>query len=324
MSSDMSFTVAQQAAIDELAVPLQLIACAGSGKTEVLAQRIARILSQPGVKPANVIAFTFTDKAAAELKERIYRVVNEQIPDIIGLAEMYVGTMHGYCLYLLQTYIPDTFKFGVLTDITQQLLIDRESNKSGLSTCTKQVGGVETKLRRYTDTKVFKGALSILQEDAVDFSLVPEGVTASLGIYREFLARKYYFDYTSMMVDAVGFLERSQTAFDLDTAEESLRDHVRDDVKYVIVDEYQDVNPIQERLVRKLCHFGANLCVVGDDDQTIYQWRGSEVSNIVTFGARYDGVRTIELADNFRSSKGIVELGRSVAERLDSSERLAK
>jgi DNA helicase-2/ATP-dependent DNA helicase PcrA len=149
-------------------------------------------------------------------------------------------------------------------------------------------------------------------------------VTSSLGIYREFLARKYYFDYTSMMVDAVGFLERSQTAFDLDTAEESLRDHVRDDVKYVIVDEYQDVNPIQERLVRKLCHFGANLCVVGDDDQTIYQWRGSEVSNIVTFGARYDGVRTIELADNFRSSKGIVELGRSVAERLDSSERLAK
>jgi DNA helicase-2/ATP-dependent DNA helicase PcrA len=127
------------------------------------------------VKPANVIAFTFTDKAAAELKERIYRVVNEQIPDIIGLAEMYVGTMHGYCLDLLQTYIPDTFKFGVLTDITQQLLIDRESNKSGLSTCTKQVGGVETKLRRYTDTKVFKGALSILQEDAVDFSLVPEG-----------------------------------------------------------------------------------------------------------------------------------------------------
>ena len=324
MSSDMSFTFAQQAAMDELAAPLQLIACAGSGKTEVLAQRIARILAQSGVKPANVIAFTFTEKAAAELKERIYRVVNEQIPDIVGLAEMYVGTMHGYCLDLLQTYIPDTFKFGVLTDITQQLLIDRESNKSGLSTCTKRVGGVETKLRRYTDTKVFKGALSILQEDAVDLSLVPEGVTSSLGMYRQFLARKYYFDYTSMMVDAVGFLERSQTAFDLDTAEESLRDHVRDEVKYVIVDEYQDVNPIQERLVRKLCHFGANLCVVGDDDQTIYQWRGSEVSNIVTFAGRYDGVRTIELADNFRSSKGIVELGRSVAERLDSSERLSK
>ena len=127
-----------------------------------------------------------------------------------------------------------------------------------------------------------------------------------------------------MMADAVNFLAKSQSGDLLDTAEESLRDHIRDDVKYVIVDEYQDVNPIQERLVERLVHFGANLCVVGDDDQTIYQWRGSEVSNIITFAGRYAGVRTIELADNFRSSKGIVELGRSIAERLDSSERLPK
>ena len=118
MSTALSFTPAQQRAIEELVEPLQLIACAGSGKTEVLAQRIARILAQPGVRPANVIAFTFTEKAAAELKERVYRVVQEQIPDIVGLAEMYVGTMHGYCLDLLQTHIPETFKYGVLTDIT--------------------------------------------------------------------------------------------------------------------------------------------------------------------------------------------------------------
>ena len=293
MTTALGFTPNQQAAIDELSQPLQLIACAGSGKTEVLAQRIANILSQPGVRPANVIAFTFTEKAAAELKERVHRTVTAKLPGIVGLAEMYIGTMHGFCLDLLQTYIPETFKYGVLTDITQQLLIDRETNKSGFTTAVKTVQGVESSLRRYTDTRVFKGALSILQEDAVDFGLVPPETTASLAKYKDFLADKRYFDYTSMMVEAVGFLERSQTATILDTAEQSLRDHVENDVKYVIVDEYQDVNPIQERLVARLVHFGANLCVVGDDDQTIYQWRGSDVQNILTFDDRYASVRAI-------------------------------
>lgn len=324
MTAALSFTPAQLDAIDELSQPLQLIACAGSGKTEVLAQRIARILAQPGVRPANVIAFTFTEKAAAELKERIHRTVHASMPDIVGLAEMYVGTMHGYCLNMLQTYIPDTFKYAVLTDITQQLLIDRETNKSGFNTCQKTVQGTPAALRRYLDTRIYKGALSVLQEDDVDFGLLPKPVTQSLDMYKALLADKKYFDYTSMMVEAVGFLERSQATTVLDTAERALREHIENDVKYVIVDEYQDVNPIQERLVKRLVHFGANLCVVGDDDQTIYQWRGSEVTNIIDFAGRYTGVRTIELADNFRSSKGIVELGRSVAERLNSSERLTK
>ena len=324
MTLPMGFTAAQREAIDELDRPLQLVACAGSGKTEVLAQRIAKILSRPGMRPSNVIAFTFTDKAAVELKERIQRVVRETLGEVVGLAELYVGTMHGYCLDLLQTYIPETFKYGVLTDITQQLLIDRNSNKSGLTTCTKTVAGVTSNLRRYTDSRYFKAALSILQEDMVDFSLVPGSVTKSLAMYRDLLTQKKYFDYTTMMADAVDFLGKSQSGGLLDTAEESLRDHIRDDIKYVIVDEYQDVNPIQELLVERLVHFGANLCVVGDDDQTIYQWRGSEVSNILTFAGRYTGVRTIELSDNFRSSKGIIQLGRSIAERLDSSERLSK
>lgn len=324
MTAALRFTAAQQDAIRELGQPLQLIACAGSGKTEVLAQRIANILAQPSMTPANIIAFTFTEKAAAELKERIHRTVTAAIPGIVGLAEMYVGTMHGYCLDMLQTYIPETFKYSVLTDITQQLFIDRESNRSGLTTCTKTVGGSVQTLRRYTDTRYYKGALSVLQEDAVNFSRVPGAVTTALGMYRDLLRQRSYFDYTSMMVDAVEFLERSQRAGTLDTAEKALRDHVTNDVKYVIVDEYQDVNPIQERLVQRLVHFGANLCVVGDDDQTIYQWRGSEVSNIITFAGRYAGVRTIELGDNFRSSEGIVKLGRSVAERLDSAERLTK
>jgi DNA helicase-2/ATP-dependent DNA helicase PcrA len=237
---------------------------------------------------------------------------------------MYIGTMHGYCLDLLQTYVPETFKYGVLTDVTQQLLIDRESKRSGLTTCTKLVNGVETPLRRYIETRLYKSALSILQEDQIDFSHVRDTVVSSLASYRELLGNRKFFDYTSMMVQAVDFLEKVQTTDDLNSSERVLRDHVRDEVRYVIVDEYQDVNPIQERLVQRLVHDGANLCVVGDDDQTIYQWRGSEVSNIITFAGRYADVRKIELAENFRSTKGVVELGHSVALRLNSSERLAK
>lgn len=322
--SDLTFTPSQEAAIGDVDSTLQLIACAGSGKTQVLAQRIARILAQPGVRPGNVIAFTFTEKAAAELKERVHSVVRAEIGDVVGLAEMYIGTMHGYCLDLLQTYVPETFKYGVLTDITQQLLIDRESKRSGLTTCTKLVQGSEAPLRRYIDTRTYRAALSILQEDAVDFTRVRDAVASSLASYRELLGFRKYFDYTSMMVQAVEFLEKVQTSDELTSSERVLRDHVRDEIRYVIVDEYQDVNPIQERLVARLVRYGANLCVVGDDDQTIYQWRGSEVTNIISFAGRYTGVRTIELAENFRSTKGIVELGRTIAERLNSSERLAK
>lgn len=319
----VNYTPSQQAAIDELERPLQLIACAGSGKTQVISQRISRILGLPGVRPANVVAFTFTEKAAAELKERIHRIVNQEHGEMAGLAEMYVGTMHGYALNLLQTYVPEAFKYGVLTDITQRLLIDRESTKSGLTTCPTTAPSRPT-LWRYADSKLYMQVLSILQEDDVDFDAVPDGVTESLRSYLTLLAHRKYFDYTSMIANAVAFLDTDPDDPELTSSDQELLRHIRHDIKYVVVDEYQDVNPLQEKLIAGLVRWGANLCVVGDDDQTIYQWRGSEVTNILSFADRHEAVRTIELADNFRSSKGIVRLGRSIAEWLPPTERLAK
>lgn len=319
----VTYTPSQMAAIGEIAQPLQLIACAGSGKTQVISQRISGLLGRPDVRPGNVVAFTFTEKAAAEMKERIHRIVREEHGDVTGLAEMYVGTMHGYALNLLQTYVPEAFKYGVLTDITQRLLIDRESTQSGLTTCPTTAPSRPT-LWRWVDSKLYMQVLSILQEDEVDFDLVPGGVSKSLGSYVELLARKKYFDYTSMIANAVAFLDTDPDDEELSTAERELLRHIREDVKYVVVDEYQDVNPLQEKLIAGLVRWGANLCVVGDDDQTIYQWRGSEVSNILSFADRHEQVRTIELADNFRSSKGIVRLGRTIAEWLPPDERLKK
>ncbi|MDH6462751.1 DNA helicase-2/ATP-dependent DNA helicase PcrA [Micromonospora sp. A200] len=315
-----SYTEAQKEAIVCLDEPLQIIACAGSGKTQVISQRIAAILAQPGVAPRNLIAFTFTEKAAAELKERILSILKKEGLDTLGLAEMYVGTMHGYALDLLQRLVPETFKFSVLTEITSRMFVDRNSRKSGLTICPTLSSGTPH-LRRFLHSRLFLQATSVLREDTVDWDLVPGGVVASFEDYMKLLYAHAYFDFTEMIHLAVQFLEGD---VDEDESAGVVQQHIRDDIRYVVVDEYQDVNPLQERLVRGLTQFGANLCVVGDDDQTIYQWRGSEVSNIVTFKDRYEGVRQVTLAENFRSSEGVVEVGRSVAERIPDAHRLPK
>lgn len=312
------YTASQQEAIGCLDEPLQIIACAGSGKTQVISQRIASTLSRPGVAPRNVIAFTFTEKAAAELKERIRTVLEEEGVITQGIAEMYVGTMHGYALDLVQRLVPETFKFSVLNDITTRLFIDRNSRKSGLTECPTLSPGTP-RLRRFVHSKLYMQATSVLREDTVDESLVPAGVLKSHWDYMKLLYNHAYFDFTEMINLAVQFLEGEEGE-----GENAVQRHVREDIRYVVVDEYQDVNPLQERLVKGLTQFGANLCVVGDDDQTIYQWRGSEVGNIVTFCDRYSGVRQVTLDDNFRSTEGVVEVGRSVAERIPAGERLPK
>ncbi|AFJ34987.1 MULTISPECIES: ATP-dependent helicase [Mycobacterium] len=314
------YTDSQREAIDCLDRPLQIIACAGSGKTQVISRRIANILAQADTDPRNIVAFTFTERAAAELKDRVLRVVAEQHGDITGMAEMYIGTMHGYCLDLLQRLVPETFKFSVLTEITARLLVDRNSRKSGLTTCPTSSAKVPT-LRRYVNSKLFLQAMSILREDVIAEELVPQGVWESHASYLKLLYAHAQFDFTELINLVVQLLEA-----DPSQEEEArvVQAHIQDDVRYVVVDEYQDVNALQERLITGLVQFGANLCVVGDDDQTIYQWRGSQVSNIISFADRHANVKQVTLADNFRSSKGVVELGRSVAERIPDSERLTK
>lgn len=313
------YTRAQADAIACLDKPLQIIACAGSGKTQVISQRIAKILAQPGVRPRNVVAFTFTEKAAAELKERVLSIVQKDLGDLPGMAEMYIGTMHGYCLDLLQRHVPEKFKFSVLTDVTSRLLVDRFSAQSGLTTCpTTAKQGV---LRRYLNSRLYLQVVSVLREDDIDLGAVPPGVVESSDKYLGLLQEHAMFDYTEIIGAAVRYLEGDPME---DDDFGRVQDHVRDDIRYLVVDEYQDVNALQERLICGLVRFGANLCVVGDDDQTIYQWRGSQVSNIVRFSQRYMGVEQVTLDDNFRSSKGIVEIGKSVAQRIPAQQRLPK
>jgi DNA helicase-2/ATP-dependent DNA helicase PcrA len=168
-------------------------------------------------------------------------------------------------------------------------------------------------LKRWRDTERYIKALGILREGEIDaHALANCSVVAGRARYADLLHECSYFDYSSIMEEAVAVLMNNA----------GVRQRLADRVRDVTVDEYQDVNPIQEQIVRCLHELGAKVCVVGDDDQTIYQWRGSNVQNILTFEQRYPSVHQIRLEENWRSSEGIVETARPFIEQ--NAERLPK
>jgi DNA helicase-2/ATP-dependent DNA helicase PcrA len=308
----VKFTESQRSAIEFSGGNLQLIACAGSGKTEVVARRVVRLLRPDGGKlePRNIIAFTFTDKAAAELKERIIRRVREELGQIPALAEMFVGTIHAFSLELLKSEAPKYLKYEILNEVQQGLFLDRHSRQSGLTLCTDLQG---IALRRYVDTQRYLAAMDILREaDLDEKALKGCSLLDGQGAYSALLDQRGYLDYSAILEASVDVL----------TNDQDLRKRLAERLRYVIVDEYQDVNPIQEAIVWSLHELGAKVCVVGDDDQTIYQWRGSDVQNILTFEKRYPDVEPIFLVENFRSSEGIVGTARTFI--AQNGNRLAK
>ncbi len=242
---------------------LQIIAAAGSGKTEVVSQRVASLLDD-GIPSRGVVAFTFTERAAAELRERIAARVEERLGRemLDRLNGMYVGTIHGYCFQLLQHHVPRYETFDVLDENQLNAFAAREANRLGVK------------------------------------ALDPKGKD---GLFRSIGA----------------FLKG------LDVIENELLDPsvVHAELRHLIVDEYQDVNPAQERLIELLAGSDVELCVVGDDDQAIYQWRGSDVTNIVEFVDRYPNVATFSIGTNRRSRPDIIttanEFARSIPDRLD-------
>lgn len=308
----MALTPSQLDAVNHRLGNLQLIACAGSGKTEVVAQRVASLL-KPGpsvLLPRNIVAFTFTERAAAELKQRIVERCRRELGEVHGLAEIYVGTIHAFALELLKAEVPKYLRYEVLNEVQQALFIDRHSRASGLTTSTDLTGAP---LRRYVDTDRYVSALSILREsDINEAALKGCSILEGLDAYDRLLNERSYLDYSAILGAAVNVLLNDP----------GVRRRIAERVRHVIVDEYQDVNPVQERLIRLLHDLGASLCVVGDDDQTIYQWRGSDVTNILSFAERYPNVKQIRLEENFRSSQGIVETARDFIEQ--NAERLPK
>lgn len=304
----MAVTPAQQAAIDHTGTHLRIIACAGAGKTEVLARRVARLLT-PGavgaaVQPSEIVAFTFTDRAATELRERIRARVEALVGRVADLDGLFVGTMHAYCGEFLRRLRPEFMKAKVLTRVQQALLIDRHGRASGFCEATDLRG---EPLRRHREVALYAQALDLLRESQlVPAELTGNTVARRLSDYGDLLRSRAFLDYSAVLCEAVALLESDDAA----------RARFTGTVRHLIVDEYQDTNPVQERLVRAIADLGAEVCVVGDDDQTIYQFRGSDVRNIQTFAERYTPAKTLRLEQNFRSSEGVIALARQFAERV--------
>ncbi len=175
----MEYTREQLRAIETEDRNLQIIACAGSGKTQVISARIVNLLrarTDDGVVPGNFVAFTFTEKAGAELKDRIHRLCREELGTDQGLGDMYVGTIHGFCLNMLQE--PPLYRFlkyQVLSDVHQRLFIDRNSSRSGLTGTPLLRTG---RLRRWKDSKLYQQLLGVYSESDIDLNQVPAAVQA--------------------------------------------------------------------------------------------------------------------------------------------------
>lgn len=286
MSRTVEFTLEQQEAINEIDNNLQIIACAGSGKTEVITRRIANILkTKPDITPKNIVAFTFTEKAAESMKKRIERAL-ENVTNIEG---MYIGTIHGFCYHLLNKYTDQFKDFKILDKVKNHLFVTRYSNECGMS---------DLKLDPYSiNVKVFLECIDKMIDDYDNLENWSDEQRTVFEKYISCLYKHKYIDFSLMIFETLRQIATNDEA-----------KNYLSQIKYLIVDEYQDVNDIQEKLIFEISKTGANVCVVGDDDQTIYQFRGSNANNMISFSERYDNVHQVKLEMNFRCAEGIVDI----------------
>lgn len=284
---------------------VQIIAAAGSGKTEVVSQRVADLLAD-GTEPNAIVAFTFTERAAAELRQRIAERATERLGLAVvdRLGALFVGTIHAYCFRLLQTQVPRYETYDVLDDHQLTAFLAREARNLDLRP-------LDERNRLFGSISRFLQAVDVVENELLDPTTMREPFRAVLLAYYDTLDRYRLLTYGQQVVRAVRELDRPD-----------VRTRVLTDLRHLIVDEYQDVNPAQERLIELLVGPSVELCVVGDDDQAIYQWRGSDVSNIVSFADRYPGVTKFEITKNRRSRPTIIDAANEFATSIPG--RLAK
>ena len=284
----MNLTLEQQEAISEIDRNLQIIACAGSGKTEVITRRIAHILrSKPHIQPENIVAFTFTTKAAESMKRRIAKALESD--STYSTEKMYIGTIHGFCYHLLNKYTEQFKAYKILDTVKSHLFVARYCTECGMS---------DLKLDPYPrNINLFLQCIDKMIDDFDNADTWTQEQRDILDKYINCLYSHGYIDFSLMIFETLRQIESNP-----DVAE------YLSHIKYLVVDEYQDVNDLQEKLIRSIAEAGSNICVVGDDDQTIYQFRGSNANNMISFSERYADVRQIWLEKNYRCAPGIVDV----------------
>ncbi len=282
-------TAEQEKVINTRGADLQVIACAGSGKTESISRRVAALIND-GEAPDSIVAFTFTERAAIELKERIYRRVEEvKGKDFLGrLGSMFVGTIHGYCFRLLKFHVPKYGNYDVLDENRHAGLLSREYRGLGLNKLGRS---------HWQPIRDFAKAVDIIGNELIDVKRFEGSPFGECYVsYLEMLERYHFLTFSLIISKAVEML-----------GDQEIFTRVHSPLKHLIVDEYQDINPAQERLIELLSLAPVQLCVVGDDDQSIYQWRGADVSNILKFSSKRPSAKTVKLESNRRSLPTIVK-----------------
>lgn len=285
---------------------LQIIACAGSGKTELVAQRVVDIFAED-IDPSAVVAFTFTKRAAEELKHRIEQRTSWRLgEDFLGrLNGCFIGTIHAYCFRLLQEHVPEYETYDVLDEHRLAAFITRVHKNIKLK---------ELDPKLFRAINVFTRNLDVVDNERIPVSNLDEPLRSIIERFYGELEQYRFLTYGQVIARAVEELQNPD-----------IYEAVHGKLAHLIVDEYQDVNLAQELLIKRLARSPVELCVVGDDDQSIYQWRGSDVGNIVTFQQRYPDVKTFQIVTNRRSRPSIIhvanDFAKTIAGRLEKEMR---
>ena len=285
----------QQEACSYTEGPLLILAGAGSGKTRTLVHRIAHLIDDKGVNPYNILAITFTNKAANEMRERVEAEVG------MGAESIWVSTFHSMCVRILRRFYD---RIGGDNNFT---IYDTDDQKVVVKEVLKTLN-LEPK--QYPE----KGCMAFISKAKEEFK-TPEDVELTAGInYREQQMAKIYREYQSRMKqnNALDFDDLIfKTLILFDKAEDVLEMY-QNRFKYIMVDEYQDTNHTQFLLVKYLAAKWRNLCVVGDDDQSIYKFRGANIYNILNFEDEYPDAKVIKLEQNYRSTSNILDAANAV------------
>ncbi len=274
--------------------PLLILAGAGSGKTKVLVHRIAYLIEHMGVSPYNIMAITFTNKAAAEMRERVERI----IPNVGS--SIWVMTFHASCVRMLRRFIDRIGydnNFSIYDTEDQKTLIKRIYRNLNLDPKIIKEKTAIRAISSYKDELTSPEEALRQTNDFYDRQII--------NIYSEYqkaLKQNNALDFDDIIVKCVELLER----------DEEVREYYQEKFKYIMVDEYQDTNNAQFRLIKLLADKYKNLCVVGDDDQSIYKFRGANIFNILNFENVYKDAKLIKLEQNYRSKANILNVANAV------------
>lgn len=275
--------------------PLLLLAGAGSGKTRVLTHRVAYLIDELGVNPWNILAITFTNKAAQEMRERVDQIAG------FGADQVWVATFHATCMRILRRHID---RLGYDTNFT---IYDTDDQKTVIKQVCKRLN-IDTKMYK---ERTLLSEISSAKDELVD---VREFEVKSVGDYRKSVTAKVYREYqdTLKKSNALDFDDIIVKTVELFKSCPEVLYNYQERFRYIMVDEYQDTNTAQFELIRLLADGYRNLCVVGDDDQSIYKFRGANIRNILDFEKVYPDAKVIKLEQNYRSTQNILDAANAV------------